>query len=172
MNKLLFLVLICTFFLYGIGTPPVPTAITSLPKIKLYKGWNLIAPPNNNIFNTSSINNVISIYYFDSQKQIWISGLNTSIQPGIGFWIQMLDTYEIDYKVSSSNNFNILNFQVSKGWNLLGMSAESERINIVSLNFNAKSITTYDASTLQWKQYEPYSRSSLKAGTGFWLETE
>jgi hypothetical protein len=169
----LVLLLVTSFLLYGAGTPPVPDAITSTPKLILYKGWNLVAPPSNYPFHTKNIENVIGsdIYFFDSEEQSWKNGINLSISPGVGFWVNVSAGSKTIYKTSLRNPFHIADFIVTKGWNLLGMSIDSERVNIISIKHNAKSIFIYEASKSLWKSYKPYSRDSLRAGMGFWLET-
>jgi hypothetical protein len=160
-------------FLISAGTPPVPSAITATPKLILYSGWNLIAPPSNFSFHTRNIENIIGsdIYFFDSKIQSWKSGVNLSIPPGVGLWVNVSKGSKILYKTSIRNPFKIVDFEVTKGWNLLGMSLDSERINIIAIKHNAKSIFVYNANISQWINYRPYSRDSLKAGMGFWLET-
>jgi len=178
--KFTFLWVLFSHLLFGIGvsfvdtgTPPVPPVITSSPKLKIYKGWNLLAPPSNFPFSTSAIKNIIgsNVYIFNSNNQSWSNGLNTEIEPGVGFWVNVSASSSVEYRPSIQNSFPISAFKVSKGWNLLGMSADSERINIVSISHDAKRIVIYNAKEGTWREFASYSRDSLKAGMGFWLET-
>lgn len=170
----LFIIWAFSVFLIGAvaGTPPVPPGIQA-SSMKLYKGWNLLAPPSNISFNTQEITNIIEedIFFYDSKSQSWKSGYNISIPPGSGFWVNVRVGSTIPYTPTYNNPFKIEDFSVSRGWNLLGMSLEYERVNSISSIHDVKSVYIYNAKESNWIEYKSYRRSSVYAGMGFWLET-
>ena len=167
------LIWISVYLAFGAGTPPVPPSINATPKILLSQGWNLVSPPSNLPLNTNSIPNVVSngAYYYDTKQESWKKAVNIDIAPGVGFWVNVSQRSYIAYKQTFNDSFSINDFSVSKGLNLLGMSLDSERINIITSNHDGKAIYTYDARAATWTEHKSYSRDSLKAGTGFWLLT-
>lgn len=170
---ILFFIWAFSVFLLGAGTPPVPPGIQDSSSLNLYKGWNLLAPPVNSSFNTREITNIVNqdIFFYDSKKQSWESGYNIRIPPGSGFWVNVSKSSTIPYPSVSSNSFDIKDFVISRGWNLLGMSLEYERVHSISSIHDVKSVYAYDAQKSNWVSYDSYSRSSIYAGMGFWLET-
>ena len=155
-------------------TPELPPQLIAKSVIKLYKGWNLVASPSNEAFPTAEITNVVGndLYFFDSTEQAWKSGLGLFIQAGVGFWVNVSSNLSLSYSATPNNTFDLASFEVNPGWNLLGMSAETERVFYIASLHNAKAVYIYEAAKSAWKEYPAYSRSSLKAGMGFWLETK
>ena len=150
------------FLLYGLDQPPPGPNLNPKKALKVYTGWNLLASPLNREIATSTIQNIVKndIYFFDAKEQSWKNGVGISIPPGTGFWVQVAKDSAISYQQNPNNQFSIKNFQVSLGWNLLGMSAQSERISTISSVIRSKYLTQklyvskvniYDAKNSEWK---------------------
>ena len=164
--------------LFNANVPPTPdlpdVLLSTKSVIRFYRGWNLVASPSNEAFPTTAITNVVGndLYYFDSNEQNWKSGLGLFIEAGVGFWVNVSSDLTLSYNATPNNTYNLADLEVNPGWNLLGMSAETERVFYIASLHNAKNLYIYNASKSIWKEYAAYSRSSLKAGMGFWLETK
>ena len=177
-------IIVLCLSLKGNGPPAGPSNIISLSnraKLNIYTGWNLLSSPVNSGFNTKSIKNVVNneLYFFDTKTQEWKNGMGISIRPGIGFWVNVSGKQEMEYVLKPNNQFQINDFEVVLGWNLLGMSAETERVSAISSKliekyqnkkYRINGIYIYDAKISSWKKHSPYYQGSLKGGMGFWIE--
>ena len=185
--KKIFTIGLCSmiFVLHGNDRPPPgPTILTSNKReLKIYEGWNLLASPINRDFATGNIQHIVdnNVFIFDAKAQSWKSGVGINVAPGMGFWVQVSKDGSVAYQNEPNNQYSIRNSTVALGWNLMGMSAQSERISTISSAIRTKyekkgqalivsKVNVYNAQKAEWKTYSPYYQGSVKAGQGFWME--
>lgn len=172
---LLFLLLIQSFLNSAVGDlPPTPDILSNSGEavIRLRAGWNLVSSPTNESFDTNLIKNTEqkTLWSFSGLK--WTSSYGQKIPAGHGFWVKMHSDENISFtKVAG---FNPANMEVKAGWNLLGMSADSERASSLLTAFNGVTIWLFKWSKnkkrYEWQEKTRGDRSSLYKGQGFWLK--
>lgn len=175
MNKLLFLLLIQSFLNSAVGDlPPTPDLLLNIGEatIKLRRGWNLVSSPTNDSFDTNAIKETDNktLWAFSNSK--WTSSYGQKIPAGKGFWVKMKADENIPF--TKVKGFNATNMDVKTGWNLLGMSTDSERASTLLSYFNGATIWLFKWSKnrkrYEWKEKTRGDRSSLFKGQGFWLK--
>ncbi len=171
MNKLFLLFILMQISLSQ--GPPSPNLVNvQEAKIKLRVGWNLISPPTNAVLDTSTIKNVDNntLWTFSSNK--WSKNYGASIPPGQGFWIKMSKDENIS--LPRKTGYQISKLQINDGWNLIGMSAYSERVNDIIGLFRASILWEFKYSDklkrYVWKERTISDRGSIYEGQGFWLK--
>lgn len=174
MNKVFLLFLLMQFsFPKG---PPDPTgaflANINEALVKLRTGWNLVSSPTNSTFNTNDIKNVDNktLWTFSANK--WNKNYGISVPPGQGFWVKMIKDEAISFK--RKRGYRISNLKINDGWNLIGMSTDSERVNDIIGVFRASILWEFKYSKklkrYVWRERTISDRSSIYEGQGFWLK--
>lgn len=176
MNKiLLFLLLIQSFLNSAVGDlPPTPDLVLDSggATIKLRIGWNLVSSPTNDSFDTNAITKTDNktLWAFSNSK--WTSSYGQKIPAGKGFWVKMIADENIPF--TKVKGFNTTSMDVKTGWNLLGMSTDSERASALLSHFNGATIWLFKWSKnrkrYEWIEKTRGDRSSLYKGQGFWLK--
>jgi len=171
MNKILLLFLLMHFsFSQGPPTPPFNNIQEA--RIQLRTGWNLISPPTNSVLNTSLIKNVDNetLWVFSANK--WAKNYGARILPGQGFWIKM--SKDENLSIPRRPGYQLSNLKINNGWNLIGMSTDSERVNDIIGTFGASILWEFKYSLKNkryiWKERTISDRGSIYEGQGFWLK--
>lgn len=171
MNKIFFLFFLVHFsFSAGPPTPPFKNAEEA--RVQLRLGWNLISSPTNKVFDTTLIKNVDNgtLWTFSANK--WTKNYGARVLPGQGFWVKMLQDETISF--TRRTGYRISDATVNNGWNLIGMSTDSERVNDIIGTFGASILWEFKYSLKSkryiWKERTITDRGSIYEGQGFWLK--
>lgn len=170
--KKLFLLFFLVQLSFSAGPPQPPFDNSQQAKVTLRAGWNLISPPTNKVFDTSTIKNVDDgiLWIFSDNK--WTKNYGVKALPGQGFWVKMKQQEIISVKRRSG--YQIGSLKINNGWNLIGMSTDSERVNNIISILGASILWefTYSKSKKRhvWKDRTISDRGSIYEGQGFWLK--
>jgi len=171
MNKV-FLLFLLMQFSFPVGPPSAPMTNVQEATVHLRAGWNLVSSPTNVAFDTSKIKNVDNqtLWTFSANK--WSKNYGDSIPPGQGFWIKM--TKDETIRFQKTKGYVVSNLKINDGWNLIGMSTDSERVNDIIGVFRASILWEFKYSSklkrYVWKERTISDRGSIYEGQGFWLK--
>ena len=161
--------------------------------INLYTGWNSFSLPQG--AKETEISSVLSritgkynaVFSYDPQSKNWLiyrenktifdsSNSLTALEPGKGYWIEMLEstTLEIEFEESGGYSKNLVS-----GWNFIGSPYPTSRdtgLALTSLSNKYDIIYNYDNINKDWTFYSPYSSSifnntlnTMEPGKGYWV---
>ena len=172
MNKIFLLFLLLMQFSFSIGPPAAPKTNVQEAVLELRIGWNLVSSPTNITFDTNKIKNVDNktLWTFSANK--WNKNYGVSIPPGQGFWVKMTKNENIS--LARKRGYRISDLKINDGWNLIGMSTDSERVNDIIGVFRASILWEFKYSKklkrYVWRERTISDRSSIYEGQGFWLK--
>jgi len=161
--------------------------------VALYSGWNIFTVPLG--VQDTGISSVLSgisgkynsVFSYDANTKNWLSykanktlfdGSDSLaiLEPGKGYWIEMIGPATITFQVPDSGSYNKV---LSQGWNFIGHPyLESRNIDsaLSSLNNNYDIIYSYDNQAKKWLLYSPYSSelfnntlNIMEPGKGYWI---
>ena len=170
--KKVFLLFLLVQLSFPVGPPSAPVTNVQEALVKLRTGWNLVSSPTNIPFNTSDIKNVDNETLWTFSANNWTKNYGASIPPGQGFWVKVTKDETISFL--KKRGYRISNLKINDGWNLIGMSTDSERVNDIIGLFRASILWEFKYSfKLQryvWKERTISDRGSIYEGQGFWLK--
>ena len=171
MNKI-FLLFFLMQLSFPVGPPAAPVKNIQEAVVELRTGWNLVSSPTNSPFETSRIKNIDNETLWTFANNAWTKEYGASIPPGQGFWVKVTKDETIDFP--KTRGYLISNLKINDGWNLIGMSTDSERVNDIIGLFRASILWEFKYSfKLQryvWKERTISDRGSIYEGQGFWLK--
>ncbi|MBI4439191.1 S8 family serine peptidase [Candidatus Woesearchaeota archaeon] len=162
--------------------------------LQLYQGWNLISFPLTPA--DSSVRSVMKpisdkytrMFHYDSATESWQSHFAqesifnpeetlTEIQPGKGYWIEMLQQTALDIKGTRVPGFSA---QLQKDWNMVGYPYEtptSPEKGTESISDSYYSIFHYNATHHKWESFSSYPNiinpntiTALQPGEGYMID--
>ena len=171
MNKI-FLLFFLVQFSFSVGPPTPPFQNVEEAKVQLRTGWNLVSSPTNKVFNTAVIKYVDNDTLWTFADNKWTNNYGVRILPGQGFWIKMLQDENVSF--TRRTGYIISDLKINNGWNLIGMSTDSERVNDIIGTFGASILWEFKYSSISkryiWKERTISDRGSIYEGQGFWLK--
>jgi len=161
--------------------------------IDLYEGWNALSIPYGS--QETEITTVLSsitgkynaVFSYDGQSENWLiyrenktvfdsSNNLASLEPGKGYWIEMLGpaTLEIVFEESGTYSKGLVS-----GWNFIGYPYTTSRetgLALTSLSDKYDIIYSYDNVNKDWTFYSPYpslifnnTLNTMEPGKGYWI---
>jgi hypothetical protein len=123
-------------------------------KLKLYKGWNLLAVPVAKKFDTSNLlkdKDILWVY----QNRKWEKNPK-NINYGLGFWVKSDKEKTIEF---NGDDYQPNLEELKKGWSLVGTG---ERIETYTMQ---SAIKIWKYSNNKWQN----DMSKIDEGEGFWV---
>ena len=113
---------------------------TTLPSVRLRRGWNLVGIPVKAQVNVSEVfhDKCLAAYTWDPDGKRYI--LSNTLEPCKGYWLYLVDDVDLHFYASPIEEYAV---RLHKGWNLVGPTANT----LTTLRPRPLALYTYDAVT-------------------------